>query len=280
MTMMLRWIFLAALLTTTSGVALDVDCPESVPEGEPFLVTVSGEGTGAGLLIRWLDREIHPRVERSDSGFRARLLLGVGMREKLEADSYTLEVEVDEEILRRLVLRETKAYPEQHLTVEKKYNELSAETLERHRLEKASTRKAMDEISPERRWTLPLARPVPGEKTSDFGLRRFFNEEPKNPHSGVDLRAAKGDSVFACAAGRVTLTGDHYFAGNSIYVDHGDGVISMVFHLSEILVEEGQSLARGQVIGLAGSTGRVTGPHVHWGLSLQGQLVDPMLLVD
>ena len=275
-----RYAILVLLILAASGFALHVDCPESVPEGEPFLVTVSGAGAGAGLVIRWLDREIHPQIIADNDGFTASALLGVGMRERLEADSYTLEVEVGDEILRRFVLREAKAYPEQHLTVEKKYNELSAETLERHRIEKASTRKAMDGISTERHWTLPLARPVSGDKTSDFGLRRFFNEEPKNPHSGVDLRAADGDSVFACAAGHVALTGDHYFAGNSIYINHGDGVISMVFHLSKILVEDGQPLRRGQLIGLAGSTGRVTGPHVHWGLSLQGQLVDPLILTD
>lgn len=276
----LRGILILALLVISSGAALQVDVPEIVPEGEPFLLRISGEGDGAGLTLRWLDRELHPRVERSKSGFISTALLGVGMHERLEADSYTLEVEQGGEILRKLIMREAKSYPEQHLTVEKKYNELAQETLDRHYQEKAATRKALDTISKDRHWALPLSRPVLGDKTSDFGLRRFFNEEPKNPHSGVDLHAARGDSAFACAAGRVILIGDHYFAGNSVYVDHGEGVISMYFHLDEILVEEGQNLARGQVLGRAGSTGRVTGPHLHWGLSLQGQLVDPMLLVD
>ncbi len=276
----LRIALISALLVFAGGAALQVDCPGTVPEGEPFLVAVSGEGTGEDLLLRWLDREIRPVAEPMGSGFRALALLGVGMREKLEADSYTLELEAGGEILRKLILREDKAYPEQHLTVEKKYSELSEEDLARHRREKQATRSALGTISKGRSWALPLSRPVPGEKTSDFGLRRFFNEEPKNPHSGVDLRAADGDSVLACAAGRVILAGDHYFAGGSVYLDHGEGVISMYFHLSEILVKEGQALARGELLGRAGSTGRVTGPHLHWGLSLQGQLVDPMLLVD
>ncbi len=276
----LRSILISALLVISSGAALQVEAPEYVAEGEPFLVTISGDGDGEGLLVRWLDREIAPKVEAGAKGFRASALLGVGMREKLEADSYTLEVEVGPELLRKLIVREAKAYPEQHLSVDNKYNELDQETLDRHGREKAATRKALNTISQNRRWALPLTRPVPGDKTSDFGLRRFFNEVPKNPHSGVDLRAARGDSVLACAAGLVLLAGDHYFAGNSVYVDHGEGVVSMYFHLDEISVEEGEELSCGQLLGRAGSTGRVTGPHLHWGLSLQGQLVDPMLLVD
>lgn len=259
---------------------MQVDCSRTVPEGEPFLVTITGSGSGEDLVLRWLDKEIRPSAETAPGGFSATALLGVGMHERLEADSYTLEVETGGETLRHLVLREAKNYPEQHLTVESKYSELSAETLERHRLEKAATRKALATISEGRHWSLPLSRPVAGEMTSDFGLRRFFNGEPKNPHSGVDLRAALGDSVLACADGRVILTGEHYFAGGSVYLDHGEGVVSMVFHLSEILVEEGRLLRRGDLLGRAGSTGRVTGPHCHWGLSLQGQLVDPLLLAD
>jgi len=268
------------LAAASASGALRLDCAESVPEGEAFLVTVNGEGDGADLAVRWLGREIHPAVETGRGGFTARILLGVGMRERLEADGYTLEVDAGGEVLRRSIRREPKAYPEQHLTVEKKYNELPVATLERDRREKAATREAMDTISPSRLWSLPFSRPVPGGVTSDFGLRRFFNEEPKSPHSGVDLHAAEGDSVLACADGRVLLTGNHYFAGNSIYLDHGEGVVSMYFHLSRILVKEGQRVQRGQPIGLAGATGRVTGPHLHWGLSLLGQLVDPMPLLE
>lgn len=277
---MLRSILILALLATSSGAALQVESPDLVAEGEPFLVTITGEGRGENLRVKWLDHEFAPQVETGVNGFRARVLLGVGMREKLEADSYTLEVEVEGERLRKLIVREAKAYPEQHLTVENKYNELTQENLDRHGREKAATGEALNTLSRIRRWTLPMMRPVPGDKTSDFGLRRFFNEVPKNPHSGVDLRAARGDSILACAAGEVLLAGGHYFAGNSVYLDHGEGVVSMYFHLDEILVEEGEELSRGQLLGRAGSTGRVTGSHLHWGLSLQGQLVDPMMLVD
>ncbi len=270
---------LLGILANGQGWSLEMRCPSTVPEGEPFLVEIRGGGTGDDLVLRWLDREIRPQVDVSEEGFVAEVLLGVGMKEKLEQDSYTLEVEVGGDILRKLILREDKAYPEQHLEVEKKYNELSEEDLVRHNGEKKATRAALSTVSGKRGWTLPLFRPVPGPKTGDFGRRRFFNGEPKSPHSGADFRAAVGDSVFACAAGRVILTGNHYFAGNSVYLDHGEGVISMYFHLDEILVEEGRAIRRGELLGKAGSTGRVTGPHLHWGLSLQGQLVDPLLLV-
>ncbi|MBN2170118.1 MAG: M23 family metallopeptidase, partial [Candidatus Krumholzibacteriota bacterium] len=93
-------------------------------------------------------------------------------------------------------------------------------------------------------------------------------------------RGAAGAPVRACAAGRVVLAGDHFFAGRCVYVDHGQGLVSMYFHLSEILVAEGQMLARGEVLGRVGESGRVTGPHLHWGLAVQGQLVDPLLLAE
>ncbi|NHZ47213.1 M23 family metallopeptidase, partial [Nitratidesulfovibrio liaohensis] len=112
------------------------------------------------------------------------------------------------------------------------------------------------------------------------GLRRVFNGEPRAPHRGLDLRGEAGEPVTACAAGRVVLAENHYFAGNSVYIDHGMGVVSMYFHLSALDVAPGQMVAQGQVIGKVGSTGRVTGPHLHFGMAVLGDMVDPQVLLD
>ena len=282
MRLSLRSVLLFLVLLPVAGTAgnLAVDCPAEVSEGEPFQVALSVDADAGEIVVRWLGAEIRPPLRRGGGRATGLVLLGIGMRERQEGDVHLLEVEAGGEIFSQNVRRMDKAYPEQHLEVERRFTELSESDLARHQREKATVRAVLDGVSAQRRWSLPLLRPVSGETTSDFGLRRFFNNEPKQPHGGVDLRAADGTPILACAAGRVALTGDHYFAGLSVYLDHGEGVLSMAFHLSEILVEEGQELRRGDVIGKVGRSGRVTGPHLHWGLSLQGQLVDPLMLAD
>ena len=273
-------IVLLILMPAAAAAGLFVAAPDSVPEGTAFMVTVSAPAGSPPLEAAWLGHKLHPAWAVAGEGLEARLLLGLGMREKLEGDEHELELRCGDEIVLRSIRRAPRSYPEQHLDVPRKYTELSEENLARHERERAAVREALDRVSPGEAWSLPLTRPVPGEVSSDFGLRRFFNGEPKQPHGGVDLRGAEGTPVRACADGVVTLAGDHFFAGGSVYLDHGQGLVSMAFHLSEILVKEGQRVRRGQIIGRIGETGRVTGPHLHWGVSLQGQLVDPLLLLD
>ncbi len=171
-------------------------------------------------------------------------------------------------------------YSEQHLTVDDRMVHLSKADLERTRRESAQVERLWA-LQTRPRFTLPLTPPLPGAaEGGNFGARRVFNGEPRSPHSGVDYKVAAGTPVLAVASGRVVLVGDHFFAGKSVYVDHGGGLISMVFHLSRILVEEGQAVATGQVLGKVGATGRVTGPHLHLGLRWQGARVDPALLLD
>jgi len=130
-------------------------------------------------------------------------------------------------------------------------------------------------------FELPLAPPLdPLPEGGRFGARRFFNGEPRSPHTGADFHAAAGTPVHAVADGVVALAADHFFSGNSVFLDHGDGLITMYFHLSEIDVEEGQRVERGQVIGKVGSTGRATGPHLHFGIRWRGERIDPTMLLD
>lgn len=126
---------------------------------------------------------------------------------------------------------------------------------------------------------LDFIRPVPGRDTGRFGLRRIINEQPRNPHSGMDIAAASGTPVKVTAPGRVLHTDEFFFSGNVVYVDHGSGVISMYAHLSKIQVKAGDIVQQGDIIGEVGNTGRATGPHLHWSVYLNGEAVNPSLFL-
>jgi len=122
-------------------------------------------------------------------------------------------------------------------------------------------------------------KPVKGPLSSPFGLRRFFNGEERNPHSGLDFAVGAGTPIKAPAAGKVILIGNYFFNGNTVFVDHGQGLISMFCHMSKIDVKLGQSLPRGGIVGRVGATGRATGPHMHWNVSLNDARVDPAIFI-
>lgn len=123
-------------------------------------------------------------------------------------------------------------------------------------------------------------RPTSGKFSNSFGRKRFFNGEERAPHSGLDIPAPVGQKVIAPAAGTVVGVGHYFFNGQTVLVDHGQGLISMFCHLSKINVEIGQKLSQGETLGLVGKTGRVTGAHLHWGMSLNNARVDPQLFLN
>jgi murein DD-endopeptidase MepM/ murein hydrolase activator NlpD len=125
-------------------------------------------------------------------------------------------------------------------------------------------------------WTGGFGRPVPGPANSSFGTRSVFNGEPRSPHGGTDFLSPAGTPVQAPAGGRVVVARDLFFTGNTVVIDHGLGVFSTLAHLSRIDVREGTPIARGDIVGLVGATGRVTGPHLHWSLRVSGARVDPL----
>lgn len=127
--------------------------------------------------------------------------------------------------------------------------------------------------------SLDFIMPVSGELSSPFGLRRIFNGLPRKPHSGLDIAAPQGTPVKAPLEGVVIDTGEFFFNGNSVFIDHGQGVVTMYCHLNRIDVKKGQHVAQGEIIGHVGMTGRATGPHLHWGVSLNNARVDPMLFL-
>lgn len=171
-------------------------------------------------------------------------------------------------------------YPTERLTgVEEKYVSPPASELARIEREQRETAAVFRRATP-LDFTLPLGAPLARlPEGGRFGARRIFNGEPRSPHGGTDFKAAPGTVVYAPADGVVALAAGQYFAGNAVYLDHGDGLVTMSFHLSEILVETGARVQRGQAIGKVGATGRVTGPHLHFGARWRGAKVDPQLLL-
>ena len=173
-----------------------------------------------------------------------------------------------------------KAFRRESFTVPPSFDQVSPETAAEISREQADFARAFAFSSAERLWEAPFARPVPQEASaSSFGSRRIINGSPRAPHSGTDLSAPMGTEVVASNYGRVVLMGNYFFAGGSIVLDHGSGLFTMYFHLSEFKVEQGSLVKRGDIIGLSGASGRVTGPHLHWGARLSGARIDPLELL-
>src|SRR5579883_191501 len=169
-----------------------------------------------------------------------------------------------------------KKYPTTELTVDEKYVEPNKADLARANREARETQAIYAKLTDERLWTQPFRIPIPGRTSgTNFGHRRIFNGEPRAPHAGADLRAGTGTPIHSTNRGRVVLAKNLFFTGNTVIVDHGLGIYSLYAHLSRIDVRVGEIVNNGQQVGLSGATGRVTGPHLHWGMVVQGARVDP-----
>lgn len=171
-------------------------------------------------------------------------------------------------------------FPEQHITIanERLVNP-DAAALARHRRERAEQDAAYALRTPPRAGLAPFLRPTAGPLSSLFGFRRVFNGQPRARHSGLDIAAPVGTPVQAPAPATVVAVGDYFFNGNTVMLDHGGGLVTMYCHLDSTAVTPGQAVARGDVLGTVGATGRATGPHLHWTASLQDVRVDPLALM-
>jgi murein DD-endopeptidase MepM/ murein hydrolase activator NlpD len=182
-------------------------------------------------------------------------------------------------VVKRRVRIDPRTFEKEELTLPDSMVHLRADDGKRVERENGTIGALWPRNSPERMWDGPFAAPVQGRPGSPFGLRRWINGERRSFHTGRDIQAPRGTPVLASNHGRVCLQGDFFFGGKSVFVDHGQGLYTMYFHLSEILVKPGEEVRRGQILGRVGSTGRATGPHLHWGVRMGGARVDPDALV-
>jgi murein DD-endopeptidase MepM/ murein hydrolase activator NlpD len=265
---------LASLAFATASAAVNLPVESRVPGG--LAIIELGAGTEPPGEVFFNDHR--SPVLQGPSGWVA--LIGIPLDTKPGTQSAEL---LQGKELHRRALEFTvtgKKYSEQHLQVKNKRQvNPTREDLERIDRERVRIDAALGTYTATRVPDLRMEPPVAGERSSSFGLRRFFNGEARNPHSGMDIAAATGTPILAPSPGRVLDVGDFFFNGNTVFLDHGEGVVTMYCHLSRIDVKPGQEIATGQSLGQVGTTGRVTGPHLHWGIAVNRAMVDPALFL-
>ena len=175
---------------------------------------------------------------------------------------------------------EHKEFPTRRLTVDEKFVNPPGEMMPRIRRESKRVSQVFAGLNSEKIWEDSFLSPVPGAPTSGFGKRSILNGQPRSPHTGTDFDADEGTPAAAPNRGKVVLVSDLYYSGNTVILDHGQGLYSYFAHLSRFAVEEGQMVLPGDPIGLVGATGRVTGAHLHWTVRLNGTRVDPLSLIE
>ncbi|MFZ5524075.1 MAG: peptidoglycan DD-metalloendopeptidase family protein [Pseudomonadota bacterium] len=204
----------------------------------------------------------------------------VGLPLDMTPGSHQLRVEIGGATKALAFVVNTKIYPEQHITLEDTSKiQLSAADQARADRELAVIQELKRNWRAAQDTDLAFILPVNGRLAGRFGVHRFFNGEPRAPHAGLDMAVARGTPVKASAQGQVLAVDDYFFNGRTVFVDHGNGLITMYCHLERIDVETGETVSKGQLIGLSGQTGRATGPHLHWSVVLNGAMVDPELFI-
>lgn len=249
--------------------------PDKVYQGEMVKVSITPTSPEIRLLsCNFLGKEI-PYVKDRTSYW---CLLGAGLNEKPGLKLLTLRWEKGGEkgIWTVPIMVYKKNYPKEFLKVPEKMVEFPKPVLKRVLEDQRAIRSALSSISADKFFDGHFIKPVPGQIKSPFGLRRYFNRKPRNPHSGVDLSAQRGTPVLASNSGRIALVRDCYLSGKTVVIDHGLGLYSIYAHLDKTFVHTGQIVQKGEKIGLSGMSGRATGPHLHWGTSLYGMRLDPL----
>ena len=245
--------------------------PKRIGPGDLAVITVTN--TSCDIDGTFLKMNLH--FNKAKSGCKA--IVGIDLN--TEPGTYTLKLSIGEKKLSRDVKVSKKKYPLQRLTLRDDLVTLSPENEARaEREQKLVT--ALWPVDSPKVWNGRFIDPLPGHEIgTPFGVRRIINDIPKNSHSGVDVSADEGEPVKAPNEGVVVLIGEHFFSGKCVFLDHGQGVYTMFFHLSKINVRYGQAVLKGEAIAEVGSTGRATGAHLHWGARVQGAKVDPLQLM-
>ena len=264
-------VLIAVPLAPTEADAAELPRSLAVPGGVAIL-DVPGEPDRAPVVTFDGNRVM---VLPGPNGWRA--IVGIALAR--EPGAASIEIRSGKVTLTQGFTVAGKAYATQRLKVAPRHVDLSPEDAARVEREQPHIRATLATFSEAAPVTMNFAPPVRGPRSSSFGLRRVFNNQPRNPHSGMDIAAPVGTPIYAPAPGKVIDTGDYFFNGNSVFVDHGQGLVTLYCHLSKIDVEAGTEVKTGDKLGEVGATGRVTGPHLHWGVALNRVFVDPALFL-
>src|SRR6185436_3944308 len=262
--------------TSTPELNVTVKSRGALQPGEVVVFTINAKRDISRAQVRLFDRQfIGYRVDERIW----RVLVGIDL--ETAARAYSAEVLVDDYPAMSVPVRVTpRKFRTRKLTVDPAFVNPPREAEERIAREAAELSDLWSHSEATKLWTGAFVRPVPDEANTAFGTRSILNGEPRSPHSGADFNSATGTPIKAPNAGRVVLAGDRYFTGNTVMIDHGLALFSLFAHLSEMDVKAGDMVAAGDVVGKVGATGRVTGPHLHWSVRLNGARIDPLSLLS
>jgi murein DD-endopeptidase MepM/ murein hydrolase activator NlpD len=249
----------------------------SIQPGELVVLTLATSSSVTDIRARAFGRDLTP-IRTGSTGWQ--ILIGIDLDTKPgRYDVAITSGPSEKDRITQLLTVLPKTFATRRLTVDAAFVNPSAEQAARINDDTARLNGAWASSVPTSLWSGAWARPVPGAANSVFGTRSIFNGEPRSPHSGADFQGAAGTPVKAPNSGRVVLAGNLYFTGNTVVIDHGAGLFSLFAHLRAINVHEGDSVTTGAVLGELGASGRVTGPHLHWAVRLNGARVDPLSLL-
>ena len=263
--------------------AIGLDGRYSGKQGQILVVKVPADDEATGAQGTFLGRAVQffPETRPGEAkGFVG--LLGIDLQDA--PGTHDLTIQVTHAGHSRSVTYPVEVVKEkfrvEHLKLPKDKVDLDEQGLARWKAEQEQVKEALTADSQSKLWQHSFVEPVSGKRTGIFGSMRIMNGQSRNPHNGEDIGAPTGTEVAATNDGVVRLTVEHIFSGKGIFLDHGLGFYSMYFHLSEVLVKDGESVKTGQIIGKVGATGRATGPHLHWGVKLNGARVNPYALLE
>ena len=280
---LLASIFPVELFSNTPPAPKGHDGQYSGKQGQVLVIKVKGEEQTTEVKGTFLKRTI-PFFREFRPGEPAGYigLLGIDMQDEPGSSELAVEMKQGEQTkqLSFNVLVAKEKFIVEHLKLPKDKVDLDEKAVTRWKAEQQFVQQALAENSRLKLWHSNFVEPVNGKRTGIFGSVRIMNGQPRNPHNGEDIGAPLGADVAATNDGIIRITVDHIFSGKGVFVDHGLGFYTMYFHLSEILVNDGDLVTAGQIIGKVGATGRATGPHLHWGVKLNGARVNPYSLLD
>ncbi len=261
--------------------ALEVSSePEVIVNGSPSLFRVKSQRTLRSLEGKWLGHEVFFNFDANDGAWYG--LAGAGVDETVGPSQLTLEATPlnGARFSFTYPVRINRAnYRTSRLGVPSQFTEPDPDTLARIKEEQALKKEVFARVTPSKYWSGKFVAPTNSVFTNEFGIRRTFNRKVQSVHQGLDMRASVGTPVAAMNNGVVILARPMFFEGGFIVIDHGQGLLSLYMHLSELKVKEGDTVAKRQIIGLSGGTGRATAPHLHIGVRWQGVYLDPAVLL-